>query len=212
MLAFPLRQNRRRSRASYLALWTLVLAATALCHSGPCQAGPLAAEDDLATQSTGKTTTFIIARHAERDGNRDVLTEAGKDRAMALRELGTILNVTAVYSTKTDRTINTAKPLADAIGAKINLYRRVDQSWIQQLKEQHAGEVVLIIGHSNTTGVIAGLFADKRPFPIAHDEYDALFVITLADSSTNCVRLRYGPSSAGAPAADADKMGEHPLK
>lgn len=153
------------------------------------------------------STTFLIVRHAEREGDLDKLTEAGLERAQLLASIGKSLNVEAIYSTDTDRTKGTAQPLASAIDKEIHIYERPSKEWIASLKEKHVGQVVLIVGHSNTAGVIAGLLANKESFEIAHDEYDALFIIETAFADSNCVRIKYGPSSAGAPSAARDKMG-----
>jgi broad specificity phosphatase PhoE len=156
--------------------------------------------------STNQATTWIIVRHAEREGNADKLSAAGESRARVLATLGDVLNVSAIYSTKTERTRNTVGPLADALDLEIRSYSRVNKEWINQLSEEHRGKVVLIVGHSNTTGVIAAKLAGTEPFDIGHDQYDSLFVVTANESSRNIVRLQYGPSSVGAASAEADKM------
>ena len=130
----------------------------------------------------------------------------GKERANLLGEVGKLLNVSAIYSTNTQRTKSTVKPLAEELALEVKLYGKADQAWVDKLRQQHAGDVVMIVGHSNTTGVIAGLLAAETPFPIDHDEYDTMFIVTSAAARTSCVRLKYGPSSQGAPAADPDKM------
>lgn len=166
--------------------------------------------EEAAAGSEKVATTFIVVRHAEREGNADRLSAQGRDRAEMLRRLGKVLNVSAVYSTNTQRTKNTVKPLVDDLGVKLNLYSRANQAWVNQLHRKNAGGVVLVVGHSNTTGVIAGMLASMRPFTIGHDEYDAVFIATVAESNASCVRLKYGPASQAADAADADKRGADP--
>ena len=159
------------------------------------------------TEPANATTTFLVVRHAERDGNLDKLTKNGEQRSQVLASLGKTLNVQVIYSTDTERTKGTAKPLATSADTTIRSYKKPSKDWIASLKQNHAGQVVLIVGHSNTAGVIAGLLANEKPFEIAHDEYDALFLVQVSNSATQSMRLRYGSSSAGAPSADADKMG-----
>ena len=159
------------------------------------------------TEPANATTTFLVVRHAERDGNLDKLTKNGEQRSQVLASLGKTLNVQVIYSTDTERTKGTAKPLATSADTTIRSYKQPSKDWIASLKQNHAGQVVLIVGHSNTAGVIAGLLANEKPFEIAHDEYDALFLVQISNSATQSMRLRYGSSSAGAPSADADKMG-----
>ncbi|GAB5403202.1 MAG: hypothetical protein Aurels2KO_14330 [Aureliella sp.] len=140
-------------------------------------------------------TTFIVVRHAEREGNQDKLSAQGEARAETIRSLGTALRVSAIYSTNTERTKNTVKPLGEALKLKTQLYGRITRNWPTELEQANSGGVVLIVGHSNTTGVIAGLLADKPAFPIGHDEYDAMFIVTRRGSESNCVRLKFGVAS-----------------
>lgn len=153
------------------------------------------------------TTTFLVVRHAERDGNLDKLTKTGEQRAQALASVGSALNVKAIYSTNTKRTKGTVQPLATAANIEIQTYGRTNKDWIASLKQKHSGKVVLIVGHSNTTGLIAGLLAEEKPIELDHDEYDALFIVQVTKSETRSLRLRYGNSSEGAASADPDKMG-----
>ena len=151
-------------------------------------------------------TTFLVVRHAERAGNLDKLTSSGEERAKILAKLGRAFNVQEIYSTDTTRTKGTAQPLADALGIEIKAYGRITREWIASLKEKHTGQVVLIVGHSNTTGVIAGLLAKEKPFKIDHDEYDALFIVQASNAKAIAMRLRYGGSAEGSASADPDKM------
>ncbi len=153
------------------------------------------------------TTTWLVVRHAERDGEKDLLNAAGHSRAEVLRQLGSVLNVSAIYSTDFVRTKETARPLADLLGQEIQLYERPSDEWLEQVRQENAGRVVLIVGHSNTAGVIAGKLAGVDPFPVGHDDYDSLFLVTTGAELSSAVRIKYGPSSAGAQAASPDNMG-----
>ncbi len=175
-------------------------------------------------------TTWLVVRHAEREGEADKLSDVGKERAAILQQLGRILNVNAIYSTDTVRTRDTALPLATELGIEIQAYNVATATWLNEIRDCHAGDVVLIVGHSNTAGVIAGQLAALEPFEIQHDDYDSLFVIVtpggkqegigsenhLPDNELSnvnkpsVVRLKYGSSSQGAPSAAADQMG--PIK
>lgn len=170
---------------------------------GTLNGTPLFAQAD----PNNATTTFLVVRHAERDGNLDKLTKTGLQRSQILASLGIALNVQAIYSTDTQRTKGTVQPLATAAGTEIRIYKTPSEDWIAELAHKHAGEVVLIVGHSNTAGVIAGMLAKGKHLELAHDEYDALFIIRESASQTQSLRLRYGASSDGASSADPDKMG-----
>ncbi len=171
--------------------------------------GTLTAPSVLAQdEPDNATTTFLVERHAEREGNLDKLTDTGRERAQALASIGRALNVQVIYSTDTARTKGTAQPMAAAADTMIQTYGRPSQTWIESLKQKHSGQAVLIVGHSNTAGAIAGMLAQEKPYPIAHDEYDALFIVQVSESETRSMRLRFGSSSVGASSADPDKMGE----
>ncbi|QDV69958.1 Histidine phosphatase superfamily (branch 1) [Rosistilla carotiformis] len=201
--------NRLNSRIEDLA--NRSTSARTICQSlfglwvvlGTLNATPLFAQTD----PHNATTTFLVVRHAERDGNLDKLTKTGQQRSQILASLGRALNVQAIYSTDTQRTKGTVQPLATAAGTEIRIYETPSKDWIASLAHKHAGEVVLIVGHSNTAGAIAGMLAKRKHLELAHDEYDALFIIRQSASETQSLRLRYGASSAGASSADPDKMG-----
>ncbi len=210
-------------------LWQVVVCWLALIGlvgspaSAQTQQSAIEAQVPPAPVDLRKTTTWLVVRHAEREGEADALSPAGQERAIILQRLGEIFNVDAVYSTAYERTQNTARPLAEARELTIQDYSQTSAEWYAKLREQHAGGVVLIVGHSNTAGVIAGALAKRESELLAHDEYDTLFVVTTHEASGSAgevrqgsaessaiVRIKFGPSSKGAPAAPADKMG--PIK
>ncbi len=180
-----------------------------------------------AVQSTRSTpTTWLVLRHAERERDADRLSLAGLERAADLKQLGEILNVAVIYSTDTERTRGTVELLAQARGIKVQMYAETSTAWFDEIRSQNDGKVVLIVGHANTAGVIAGQLAETLPLPIAHDEYDSLFVVTTesansdsqpadgvapnggsARTASNCVvRLKYGRSAAKLPATKSDPL------
>lgn len=125
------------NRLTFLALTQVF--ATAKLHSafkmllglcmvlGIATATPLSAQEDAANS----ITTFLVVRHAERDGNKDKLTMAGEQRAQLLASLGSALNVQAIYSTNTKRTKGTAQPLANSVNTEIKIYDQPSKEWMQ---------------------------------------------------------------------------------
>ena len=75
--------------------------------------------------------SIYLVRHAEKLGNTDnpSLTSCGQQRAEMLASLLSKANITAIYSTSYQRTLQTAKPLASLINRPIKLYnpKHVDQ-------------------------------------------------------------------------------------
>jgi len=142
--------------------------------------------------SCGASQSIYIVRHAEKqqagtgvmmvDAGDPPLSEAGRERALALRDSLRDKGITHIFSTRYIRTIQTAKPLSEVNGnLPIQLYSaKLDSmdAFINQLKSIRRGNI-LIVGHSNTiddlanklcgTTVVAGDLEDKM--------YDNLFEI-----------------------------------
>lgn len=140
-------------------------------------------------------TTFYIVRHAERDGTNDALTEAGELRAKELAVLMKSLRIKAVYSTDTQRTQSTAKPTAETLELEIQSYNELSPAWFNELKSDHQGHAVLIVGHSNTSGMIANELGGEGDFSLGEDEYDNLFIVKIEDDQTSALRIRFGNTS-----------------
>ncbi len=145
-------------------------------------------------------TTVILVRHAERAGEpseRDPeLSEAGKARAQTLAHVLGEINVTTIYATPFLRTQHTAQPLADLLGIEVTTApgsRSHVQELAETLKNDHQGEVVVVVGHSNTIPPIVNALG-AGPFEnLTEQEYDDLFVVILtADGRATTLRLRYG--------------------
>ncbi len=145
-------------------------------------------------------TTVILVRHAEKvrdGGGRDPdLTAQGYARATELVRVLSDMNIAAVHSTPFIRTRETARPVAEHFGLEI-IETMPTGSFIdgmaRTIKENHRGEVVLVVGHSNTTpSLVNGLIGTSIP-QIDDDRFDDLFVVTInSDDTGSFVRLKYG--------------------
>ncbi len=121
------------------------------------------------------STTFVLVRHAEKDsGANPRLTQAGDERAQALRGVLADAGVVAIYATEWCRTALTAEPTAEHLGLEIRIQdngrpgdqladcgltgatNRLDTGvatvgdLADHLRATHASGVVLVVGHSNT--------------------------------------------------------------
>jgi len=144
-------------------------------------------------------TTVILVRHAEKaaEPKEDpVLSDAGMTRAkalaLALRDAG----VQAILTTSKQRTRSTAQPLADALGVKAQI---VDAGIAEAIRQHHAGQVVLVVGHSNTVPEIVKALGAPGASLICDEEYDRLFVVTLDGAAARLVQARYGASTPPGP-------------
>ena len=145
-------------------------------------------------------TTVILVRHAEKGGDpsdRDPeLSDAGRERARTLAHVLGELDIDAIYSTPFLRTRHTAQPIAEQLGIEITVTpptRTMVDDIAATIRRDHPGDLVLVVGHSNTIpGVVNALGAG--PFEnLTEEEYDDMFVVTLvADGTATAVRLRYG--------------------
>ncbi len=148
------------------------------------------------------TTTIIFVRHAEKataPADDPGLSPAGERRAAELaRQLvdaDVIQGVDAIYSTPMRRTRETAQAVADALDLPVNTYDVADtEPILESILKKHKGKIILVVAHSNTLPVlIANLGASKRVPPIAEDEYDNIYIISIPwFGKTKTIRLRYG--------------------
>lgn len=134
-----------------------------------------------------KATTYYIVRHAEKESSTTMsstsmpgdvpLSEAGKQRAQALKDLLQKENIKHVFSTNYIRTKSTAQPLADAIQVPVEIYDPKDQQFISKLKSLNGN--TLIVGHSNTVDDLVNELIGKKEIngDLADSEYGDLFIV-----------------------------------
>ncbi len=137
----------------------------------------------LAQNST--TTTFVLIRHAEKvitpPSNDPELSAEGLKRAEKLAAMLQATPFAAVYSTPFKRTINTAKPLAQAQGLTIQHYdTKANAAFLDSLLQKHAGATVLVVGHSNTIPQLLNALIGREQYQSFSDtDYDNIFLVSL---------------------------------
>src|SRR4051794_32698317 len=119
---------------------------------GSCSVVALALMALLTGSAGAQVTTFYVVRHAERPsdtegGANPPLTVVGMRRAEELRDVLRGAPITAVYSTQTLRTWQTATPTATLAGVPVTAYDALSPAWFDDLKTRHLGQSVLIVGH-----------------------------------------------------------------
>lgn len=136
--------------------------------------------------------TYFIVRHAEKapveagasqmQASDPPLSDAGMQRAIALREELRNDNVQYIFSTNFKRTLSTAQPLNELRGAtRVEEYSSKKDSmdaFIAKLKTIRKGNV-LVVGHSNTIDDIANKLCGSTVVPgdLKETQYDNLFVV-----------------------------------
>jgi phosphohistidine phosphatase SixA len=128
------------------------------------------------------TAKIFFVRHAEKSltvKNDPPLTPEGEQRALELEKVLKRKKIKHIYSTKTTRTITTAKPLAESLSLPITYYAHDTMpKFLYRMLE--SGENALVVGHSNTVlKMIEELELRPSKKEIPDDEYDNLFVVYL---------------------------------
>jgi nitrogen regulatory protein PII len=144
----------------------------------------------------GTTTTVILTRHADRDKDSDLLNEKGHKRALALVEAVRGMGVTAIYSPNERRNLDTARPLAKALGIEITVTPEmavfVADEIAKEMLDKHAGGVILWVG--NVSGNMHAIYHHLGGVGDPPLEYGELFVLTISDNApTRLEKRHYGP-------------------
>ena len=111
-------------------------------------------------------TTYYLIRHAEKNltdltNKNPHLTEKGKQRAIRWVSVFKNIQFDIIYSTNFHRTIETARPLVLEKGISIQKYDP-KQLYNEAFKKRNKGKRILVVGHSNTTPVLANKILEKE--------------------------------------------------
>jgi len=131
------------------------------------------------------SATIYLMRHAEKlSGEDPELSAVGKQRAQQLAYLLQKVNITHIFSTEYKRTIQTAEPLAEMTGRKIQFYNpRQLKKFAERLR--HLNASVLVIGHSNTTSELTQLLSNQPVKPLAENDYGDLFQVIIGTKNSS---------------------------
>lgn len=175
---------------------TRLLAALALFAVLATPTAPSLAADAPASDPA---TTIYIVRHAEKaDTSSDPeLSAAGHARARTLAHVFTDASLDAVFVTDTRRSRQTAAPTAAATGLTPIQYEARDSiALAATIAAAHAGQQVLVIGHSNTLDDIASAFGITGLSDLDESQFDRLYVVRRnGPGAADLIRLRFGPST-----------------
>jgi broad specificity phosphatase PhoE len=161
----------------------------------------------LAAQA--QPATVVLVRHGEKapaPAGDPPLSAEGEARAEALARVLADAHVDAVITTELVRTRSTAAPLVRARGLTpivVAAGRDVKahaQATAAAVRARPAGEVVLVVGHSNTLPAIVAALGGPAMPELCDQEYATLMVLELrSDGPARLIR-----ASFGAPDAPAD--------
>ncbi|MFD2365309.1 SixA phosphatase family protein [Pseudoduganella sp. GCM10020061] len=140
----------------------------------------LAASLTLATlaplPALAEPSVIYLVRHGEKaaDSKDPDLTEQGKARAQNIATILQKTGITSIYSSTTNRTKQTAQPLAARSGLEVQTYDpSAPKALVEKVKSQNGA--VLVVGHSNTLPELVRLFGGTPGADISDNEYDRLY-------------------------------------
>ena len=159
----------------------------------------LAALIALPAALSAQPATVILVRHAEKASATEqdpVLSEAGvqraKDLAAALADAG----IGSVYTTQYRRT----KLTAEGVLAATKLSPIVvpaggiahPSDIAAAIKSRPAGEVVLVVGHSNTVNTIIEALGGPKMANICDSQYSNMYIMQMTGPAPKIIRANYG--------------------
>jgi len=165
----------------------ILLMSTAIAQPG---------DPDISSNAT--KSIIILVRHAEPvpppyldNPPNPTLGENGKERANLLASLLKDTGIQTIYSTDLNRTKETAEPIRALLDLNLSFYGVKDMATIAESMKNNPG-IYLVSGHSNTTPDMVKLLGGDPGNPINENEFDRMYVVTIANGITTTVLLRYG--------------------
>lgn len=147
------------------------------------------------------TTTVLLVRHADKVENNSedpALSEQGRQRAKVLADflsdVDVAASVDAIFATQYRRTQQTAAPLAERLEVTVNIADADDiEGTAAAILSDHKGEIVLVVGHSNTIPALIAEFHGSKQVEITENDYDHLYVVTVPwFGKVKTLMFRYG--------------------
>ena len=133
-------------------------------------------------------STFYLIRHAEKvrtnKTDRDpALNEKGIIRALNWKDYFIDKDISKIYSTNYKRTLETVKPIEEAIGLTAILYSPSSIDY-KNFISSNKGEIVLVVGHSNTIPDFVNELINDQVYTQIDDLNNSnLYIVNLCDSS-----------------------------
>jgi broad specificity phosphatase PhoE len=151
--------------------------------------------------------TVILVRHAEKANATEadpVLSEAGTQRA---KDLGIALADAGIGSVITTHLQRTKLTAAEVLAATkltpivVNAGGRTHAADVAAaVKARPAGEIVLVVGHSNTVNAIIGELGGPKMGNICDSQYSNLFIMQMTTPTPKLIRANFGKADPADPA------------
>ena len=133
-------------------------------------------------------STFYLIRHAEKvrinKTDRDpAFNEKGMIRALNWRDIFIDKDISKIYSTNYKRTLETVKPIEEAIGLTAILYSPSNIDY-KNFVLSNKGEIVLVVGHSNTIPDFVNELINDQVYSQIDDLNNSnLYIVSLCESN-----------------------------
>ena len=134
-------------------------------------------------QENKEIFTIYLVRHSEKEAaaknpRNPALSQCGEQRAESLSKFLKDVGLDAIYSSNYIRTKSTAEPTSLKKKIETQMYNPRKLSDFASLLIERKQDA-LVVGHSNTTGVLAGLLVGKDIKPFKEDIYDRIYQIVI---------------------------------
>ena len=144
-------------------------------------------KEHLIAQTNGESFTIYLIRHSEKDILSEnqldpPLTTCGIERSEYLSSFFEDTNIKKVYSTNYLRTIKTAMPTAMSKKVSIQYY---DSNNLMLFSEQllNLKQNSLVVGHSNTTPILAGLLTGNNMNAFDENIYNRIYKVIISQNN-----------------------------
>lgn len=150
---------------------------------------------EVTTSAQQPGTVVYLVRHAEKSKEKTKdpkLSEAGLNRAKALAQVLTDVEIDKIYSTNYIRTQMTAAPTAKSKELDVASYSVPAKLLAAQILKLHKQQKILVVGHSNTTPELISALGIETPIVIEHDQYGDLFIVEFDAGKPQLTLRRFG--------------------
>jgi broad specificity phosphatase PhoE len=139
---------------------------------------------------------IFLIRHAEQmhDVENPPLTEAGFDRAKTWAAVFRDAGINMIYTSKKMRTKQTGETIARELNIPLRQASRSDiEGFVDQVRNEHADETVLIVTHSKTLPRLLKALAPFGEYPVIEkDDYGSLYIVVAkGEAEPTVIRLHY---------------------
>jgi phosphohistidine phosphatase SixA len=165
----------------------------------------------LAAAQQNVRTVFLV-RHAEKTSAQGdaPLSPEGQKRAECLAGTLKDAGIKQIYVTDTMRTQLTAAPLAKALKITPKILPAKDSNALIKDLVYTGGGNILVVGHSDTIPFVIARMQGGTVPPISENEYDRMFVMTIAEAAGMPAATLHYCSAGSAPKATPTPA--HPAK